>query len=152
MVVEVEGQRSAPITVQVQPTAPGLFSLNESGAGPAAADNYLTSQGTLNSSANPAPIGAVMAIYATGEGQTDPPGQDGLFATITVPKPVAPVSVTIGGVPQTKILYAGAIPGEVPGVLQVNFVVAEHTPHGVQPIVVTIGGASSQAGITVAIK
>ncbi len=152
MVVEVEGQRSAPITVQVQPTAPGLFSLNESGAGPAAADNYLTSHGTLNSSSNPAPIGAVMAIYATGEGQTDPPGQDGLSATSTVPKPVAHVSVTIGGVPQTKILYAGAIPGEVPGVLQVNFMVAEHTPHGVQPIVVTIGGASSQAGITVAIK
>jgi uncharacterized protein (TIGR03437 family) len=152
VVMEVEGQRSAPLTVPVQPTAPGIFSINFSGTGPSVVFNDVNGAVTLNSSSNPVPTGAALEIYATGEGQTNPPGHDGLFSTTVVPKPMAPVAVSIGGVPQTNILYAGAIPGEPPGVLQVNIIVAEDTPSGVQPLVVQVGGVSSQQGMTVAVK
>ena len=151
-VVEVEGQRSAPLTVAVAPTAPGVFSVNFSGTGAAVAFNYVNGQSTLNSSSNPIPKGSTMVIYATGEGQTEPAGQDGLFSNSVVPKPLASVSVTIGGVAQTNIQYAGSIPGEAPGVLQVNFVVAADTPSGVQPVAITVGDTASQQNLTVAVK
>ncbi|HEX5431213.1 MAG TPA: SBBP repeat-containing protein [Bryobacteraceae bacterium] len=153
VVVEVEGQRSAPTTVQVQPAAPGLFSLDYSGKGQAVAYEYAgQSAPVLNSASNPAPVGSLLVIYATGEGQSDPPGQDGLIANAVVPKAAGQVSVTIGGVPQPDIRYAGAIPGEAPGILQVNLVVAPGTPSGIQPIVVSADGVSSQTGMTVAIQ
>jgi uncharacterized protein (TIGR03437 family) len=152
VVVEVEGQRSTPLAVPVQATAPGIFSVNFSGTGPSVAFNAVNGVISLNAANNPVPVGSALVIYATGEGQTAPPGQDGLFSSTTIPKPVAPVSVTIGGVPQTNILYAGAIPGEPPGVLQVNIVVADGTPSGVQPLMLQVGTVNSQSGMTVVVK
>jgi len=152
VVVEVEGQRSAPLTIQVQPTAPGVFSLNYSGTGQAVADQYINGQGTLNSPANPVAAGTLVAIYVTGDGQSVPAGQDGLFANTVIPKPVAQVTVTIGGVPQPNIQYAGAIPGEPPGALQINFIVADGTPSGAQQVVVQVGGVSSQTGLNLYIQ
>jgi uncharacterized protein (TIGR03437 family) len=152
VVMEVEGQRSAPLTVPVQPTAPGVFSINFSGTGPSVAFNDVNGVTTLNSTDHPVPVGAALEIFATGEGQTTPPGQDGVFSTTPVPKPTAPVAVSIGGVPQTNILYAGAIPGEPPGVLQVNIVVGKGTPSGIQPLVVQVGGVNSEPGMTVVVK
>jgi uncharacterized protein (TIGR03437 family) len=149
VVVEVSGVRSAPFSVQVVPSAPGLFSVDFSGKGQAVIYN---ADNTVNSASNPAHRGSIIQIFATGEGQTVPPGQDGLFSTGTPPKPVLPVSATIGGVPQTQFVYIGAIPGEPPGILQVNLTVDPSTPTGEQPIVVQVGSASSQAGLTVAIQ
>jgi uncharacterized protein (TIGR03437 family) len=150
--MEVEGQRSMPLTVAVQPTVPGIFSVNFSGTGPSVAFNDVNGNVTLNSSSNPVPAGAALEIYATGEGQTVPAGQEGLFSSSVIPKPAASVAVSIGGVPQPNILYAGAIPGEPPGVLQVNIVVAKGTPSGVQPLVVQVGGVNSPPGMTVAVQ
>ena len=140
VVVEAEGQRSAPMTVPVQATSPGVFSLNYSGTGQVVADQYVNGLGTLNSSGNPVPAGTLVAIYVTGEGQTVPAGTDGLFSSTVVPKPVASVSVSVGGVPQTNINYAGEIPGDPGGIMQVNFFLAAGTPSGMQPVTVTVGG------------
>ena len=152
VVVEVEGQRSAPMTVVVQATSPGVFSLNYSGTGQAVADQYINGQGTLNSSGNPLPAGTLVSIYVTGEGQTVPAGTDGLFSSTVVPKPVASVSVSVGGVPQTNINYAGEIPGDPGGVMQVNFFLAAGTPSGMQPVTVTVGGVASQSGLTLVVQ
>ncbi len=150
--VEVAGQRSPALVVPVHSTSPGLFAAAQNGKGEAVAFQYINGQQSLNSPANPAPAGSVVVIYLTGEGQTNPAGQDGVFGGSPVPKPAAPVSLTIGGVPQTDIAYAGSIPGSPPGVLQVNFTVAAGTPSGVQPIFVQVGGVSSQDGMTIAIQ
>jgi uncharacterized protein (TIGR03437 family) len=59
-------------------------------------------------------------------------------------------SVTIGG-KSAQVLYAGAAPGLVEGVVQINAVV----PAGVAAnaaITVTIGGVTSPAGVTVAVR
>ena len=91
-------------------------------------------------------------LFATGEGQTDPPGVDGQTAHEPYPKPRQKVSVTIGG--QTAdILYAGAAPTLVAGVLQINARVPTGiTPGASVPVVVTVGTASSPLAITVAIR
>jgi uncharacterized protein (TIGR03437 family) len=63
-----------------------------------------------------------------------------------------PVAVTVGGQPAT-VLYAGAAPGLVAGVLQINIQLPTGVGAGNQPVVVTIGGiTSTQTGLTVAIR
>jgi uncharacterized protein (TIGR03437 family) len=147
MVIEYQGRQSPAITLQVVPTAPGLFSANASGSGGGAILNHDFS---LNTTQNPESKGSFIILFGTGEGQTNPSGVDGSVASTIFPTPQLPVNVTIGGVP-ARVLYAGAAPGLVAGVLQVNAEIAPNTPSGIQPVVVRVGSASSQGGLTVAI-
>lgn len=133
----------------VAATAPGVFTADSSGVGNAKA---LNQDGSANGPSNPAPRGSTIQIYATGEGQTSPPGITGEFTGTNVKEPVAPVSLTIGGVEAT-VTNAASAPHSVAGVLLVNAIVPENvTPGPTVPIVLTVGSAHSQAGVTVAIK
>jgi uncharacterized protein (TIGR03437 family) len=107
----------------------------------------------VNSAENPAQRGSVVLIYATGEGETDPQVADGRLVTAeALPRPRLPVGVKIGGV-EAEVLYAGAVPGLVVGLLQVNARVPENAPGGnAVPLVVSVGGASSQPSVTMAIR
>jgi uncharacterized protein (TIGR03437 family) len=147
--VEYQGVRSDPLKVPVSATAPGLFTVSASGTGQG---SILNQDNNVNSVANPASRGSVVILWATGEGLTDPPGVDGRPAVDVLPKPLAAVSVDIGGQPAT-VQYAGAAPGYMPGVLQIN---AQMSP-GVQagsnvPVHITISGVSSQDGVTLAVR
>jgi uncharacterized protein (TIGR03437 family) len=108
--------------------------------------------GTPNSPANPESRGNTLIMFATGEGQTNPAGIDGALAnTAPYPKPVLPVSVTIGGVPAT-LQYYGAAPGELAGVMQLNVEVPANAPTGTAVLVsVTVGTAQSPANATLSI-
>ena len=88
---------------------------------------------------------------ATREGQTNPAGVDGLIASSVFPKPVLPLTVTIGGV-NAQIAYFGAAPQLTAGVLQLNVVVPSTVPVGPNSLVVTVGGVSSRADVTLAVK
>jgi uncharacterized protein (TIGR03437 family) len=68
---------------------------------------------------NPIHIGGYVSLFATGEGQTLPPGADGRLSGATSTHPVLPVSVTIDGIP-ALIQYAGSVQGQVAGLMQVN--------------------------------
>jgi uncharacterized protein (TIGR03437 family) len=137
--VEYQGVRSDPFQIAVSPTAPGLFTADASGQGPAAASS-------------PAQRGSVVTLWATGEGLTDPPGVDGRLAIGVVPKPLAAVSVTIGGQPAT-VQYAGAAPGEMPGLFQINAQIPMNVQPGNQvPVQITVGAGTSQNGVTLAIR
>jgi uncharacterized protein (TIGR03437 family) len=115
--VEYQGVRSEPFEVAVGATAPGLYTADSSGKGQGA---ILNEDGaTPNSAANPAVAGSIVVLWGTGEGITDPPGVDGRPAVAVLPKPVAPVSVTIGGLPAVAE-YVGAAPGMMPGIFQIN--------------------------------
>jgi uncharacterized protein (TIGR03437 family) len=92
-----------------------------------------------------------VVLFATGEGQTTPAGIDGQLAISTFPKPVLPVSVTIGGQPAT-LAYFGAAPDETAGLLQLNVVVPQNIAPGNAAVVLTVGSASSQAGVTIAVN
>lgn len=147
--VEYRGTRSAPVTLQVAPDSPGIFALDSSGKGPGA---ILNQDSSVNSPANPAHIGSVVSIFATGEGQTSPAGVDGKPGSDPVPHPILSVIVTIGGQTVTPT-YAGGAPGNVAGLMQVNVQI----PSGIQtgsavPVVVQLGNTSSQAGVTIAVR
>ncbi|MBZ5604546.1 MAG: Ig-like domain repeat protein [Acidobacteriia bacterium] len=128
-------------------TATAIFSL---GGGQGAIVN---SDGTVNGPNNPAARGSFVAIYATGEGQTNPPGIDGRIANDAVanlPRPAAPLSITIGNLPATY-LYAGTAPGSFAGFLQVNAVIPANVAAGNVPVVITVGGIPSPP-LNVAVK
>jgi uncharacterized protein (TIGR03437 family) len=150
MVVNYQGLASPPVKLNVAPSAPGLFSVNASGTGNG---SILNQDLSINSPSNPAARGAIIVLYGTGEGQTNPPGVDGRIALSVYPKPILPVKVTIGGVAATAgVLYAGAAPDLVAGVFQINVTVPQNVPAGAVPVVVTVGSASSQSGLTVSLK
>jgi uncharacterized protein (TIGR03437 family) len=148
MQVNYNGQQSAASTVAVATAAPGLFTANASGTGNAAA---LNQDYSFNSPSVPAARGSTIVLYGTGEGQTTPGGVDGLVNASVFPKPNLPVQVTIGGV-NAQVAYFGEAPGLVSGVFQANVVVPAGITPGNAPVVVTVGTASSPAGVTIAVK
>ena len=131
---------------------PAIFSATETGTGQAA---VLNQDGSYNSAANPAAAGSIVQIFATGEGVLTPAGQDGRIehgAIGTIPKPALQVTVTFGTTPSTNITYAGVAPGQVDGLLQIDAQLPSGLAAGNVPLVVTIGTASSQKGLTIAVK
>lgn len=138
---------SQPVDVAVAASMPGIFTEN-AGVGQAAA---LNGDNSYNSSENPAPKLSTVVLYATGEGQTNPAGRDGLPATQVYPKPQQTVSVTVGGI-RASVDYAGAAPGFVAGVMQVNVTVPANAPSGNVPVIIAVGNASSAPGVTIAIR
>jgi uncharacterized protein (TIGR03437 family) len=142
--------KTATFQVPVASSAPGIFTYNSTGKGPAAA---LNQDGvTVNTAAKPAQTGDVISLFATGEGQTSPAGVDGKLAAVPLPQPVLPVTVTIGG-QNAQILYAGGAPGLVAGLIQINVRIPSGIPTGAAvPVAVRVGNASSQAGVTIAVR
>ena len=145
--IEYQGAKSDPISVSVAPSAPGLFTLDATGKGQAAAFNE---DGSLNTASRPAKGGTFVSLYATGEGQTSPGGVDGQPATPPFPKPLLPVQVTIDGKP-AEVTYAGGAPGIVAGLMQINARIPTNAQIGNVPVVITVASASSQAGVTIAV-
>jgi len=147
--VEYQGRLTRKLVLPVAGSAPGIFTADASGRGQGA---ILNQDGSVNSASNPAAPDSVVVIYLTGEGQTDPPGVDGKPALEVFPKPVLPVTVTIGGLP-AEVLYAGAAPYMVAGVMQVNIrIPAGMTPGSAVPVVVKVGEAASQPSVTLALR
>jgi uncharacterized protein (TIGR03437 family) len=122
---------------QVSAAAPGIFTLAD---------------GTISPSGSGAP-GQTVTMYITGEGQVRPSLATGATPSsrtpmASLPKPQLPVIVMVGGVPAT-IQFIGIVNGMV-GETQINFMIPPSVPVGVQPVVVTVGSASSPpANITV---
>ncbi len=50
------------------------------------------------------------------------------------------------------MLYAGAAPGQIAGVAQINVKIPMQIAPGANEVRVTIGGSTSPAGVTVAVK
>jgi len=93
-----------------------------------------------------------VTLSATGEGQTNPPGVNGLLATGTPPAPVETVSVQIGG-SDAKVVFAGGVSGLVAGFLQVVVQVPDGAPIGdAIPIVLMVGGLASQTDVTMSVQ
>jgi uncharacterized protein (TIGR03437 family) len=91
-------------------------------------------------------------IYATGEGQTSPPGVTGSIIGTNLKKPVLPVTASIGG-QDAVVQYAGSAGSSVAGLLQVNVLVPQSaTPGSSVPIAITVGGAATQTGMTIAVQ
>jgi len=144
--VTYHGQ-TASTTAPIANTAPGIFTANFSGSGQAVA---LNADATLNSSTSPATAGTVITFFGTGEGWTNPTGEDGMINDRLIREPQAPVRITIGGKP-AQLIYAGTAFGLVQGVLQVEALIPAGVT-GTAPVVLTVGSATSQTTATISVK
>lgn len=147
--LEVDGDNANPYPVRVAGSVPGLFTADGTGTGQAAA---LNQDDSPNSADRPAARGSIVSLYVTGAGLTTPAIEDGAVPVPgSLPKPILPVSVLVGGI-AADVLYAGAAPG-LPGVMQMNVrIPAEVSVGSTVPVFVTVGGASSQPLATIAVQ
>ena len=147
--VEVGGVRSAPVSLPVSAAGPGVFTLTQAGTGQGA---VLNQDNSVNDAANPAPTGSVVQIFATGGGVTSPSAVEGGIAPATPLHVLTqPVLADIGGL-NASVLFAGAPPGLVFGVVQVNAEVPAAAAAGsAVPLELTIGGVASQT-VTIAVS
>jgi trimeric autotransporter adhesin len=146
--VQYQGSATLPVTVALASAAPAIFTLDSSGTGQVLAANE---DGFLNGPDRPARPGSFVTLYATGEGETSPVGSDGKLAVAPLAKPLLPVTATVGG-QNAFVQYAGAALGMVAGIMQVNVQIPAGTPAGsAVPILLSVGDASSPAGVTVAV-
>jgi uncharacterized protein (TIGR03437 family) len=146
--VEYQGAVATAQEIRVIASSPGIFVVNAAGQG--AINNQ---DGSANTTKNGAAPGSVVSIFATGAGQTDPAGLDGVISanSLPLPKPQLAVTAQING-EDAEVTYAGAAPGLVAGMLQVNVRVPADAPKGTAvPVTITVGAATSQAGVTLAI-
>lgn len=147
--VELQGRSALRFPWPVAAASPAVFTLNAAGTGPGA---VLNQDNTVNTPDNPAARGSVVQIYAHGQGQTIPAGIDGAVNEPPLPVPQLPVTVLIGGRP-AAVEYAGAAPGYVSGLLQVNArVPLETSPGQAIPITLKIGEFTSPPGVTIAVE
>lgn len=149
IVATVNGVASATQNVTVAPFAPGIFSMDASGAGQGAVLNGTTSQ--VAAASTPATRGGYISIYCTGLGAVNNPPKTGAGApgnplATTLLTPI----VTIGGV-AANVSYSGLAPGLV-GLYQVNVLVpASVTPGNSVPVFISAGIVKSNT-VTIAVQ
>ena len=130
--VRVGGQEVAAGQAAITSAAPGLFVLTAEPWQPGAVENQDFS---VNSASNPAAVGSIVSIYATGAGPVDGSGN-------------APVSVFFGDYPAEVV---ASVPlAAFPGLWQINARVPPLPMMGQIPVFAIAGGlASNAATVTV---
>jgi uncharacterized protein (TIGR03437 family) len=148
VVVQNAAAGSGSFNVAVAAAAPGVFTSNSTGTGQALALNQDFSP---NGPANPAAAGSYVTVYFTGGGVTNPPGATGAVTGLTEYL-TQNVTATVGNVPAT-VSFAGAAPGFVNGVNQLNIQLSASTPAGkAVPLTITVGGHASTATATLSVE
>jgi uncharacterized protein (TIGR03437 family) len=122
-------QRLALLTVPVAAAAPGIFTEDASGAGPAV---VVLDNGARSSFSNPAVQGSTITIYGTGM------------------DPAMAITATIGTADAT-VSAVESLGATAPGVTQMRILVPEGISGPALPLLVSAAGISSQAGVTVSI-
>lgn len=115
MVVTADSIGSTPFTVQLTAVSPAIFT-----------PGVLNQDNTLNSGANPAPLGSVLQIFLTG-----------------MPESGAVATVTIQNQGHLIPLYAGAAPGLL-GLQQVNVAVPADLQAGTASLTICAMGSGNQ--------
>lgn len=147
--LEVKGSdRTISMILPVAAVSPAVFTANGTGVGPGA---VLNEDYTVNSFDHPAPPGSIVMVYGTGFGPLQSLPEDGQKTATTNPT-LSPVTATIAGIP-ADVLYAGAAPELVAGVIQINVKLpAAARRNSAAALVLTISGSSTLPGPTLAIR
>ncbi|MEO7144514.1 MAG: hypothetical protein ABI165_13530, partial [Bryobacteraceae bacterium] len=146
--VEYNGKAGNTVKFPVSGAVPTLFTADGTGVGPAAA---LNQDGSVNSAANPAAPGSVVVFYGTGGGLTTPAGVDGQVAGTMLLYAVQTATATVAG-RDAQVIFAGAAPGFVEGVLQINVTLPADCPPGAAPVAIAMGGGASPASVSVWVR
>lgn len=146
--LEYQGRLTNSITLQVAAAAPAFFTANSSGRGGGA---FLNANGSLNTETNPADRGSIVVLYATGLGAMRPAMADGELASPPYAQPAAPYKVRIAD-RECEILYGGAAPGLVAGLVQLNVRVPSDIGPGVVPVTLEVAGVLSPRTVSLAVR
>jgi len=147
--VEYKGQATVPVTKSVARSRLAIFTADNSGSGQASA---LNDDGSPNSTANPAPRGSIVTVYATGGGLLTPQCPDGQVLSDPPPRCVLPVTAQIGG-QDADVQFAGGVPNQVAGLVQAQVRVPMSIELGPRiPIVLRSDGWNSGVVVTIAVK
>jgi len=143
--IRAQGQSLGTASLAAATVSPALFTQSSNGAGPGA---ILNQDYTLNSPSNPASAGSVIMVYGTGFGALNPAATDGQPATGKANTQL-PVAASVGGI-VTDVLHAGAAPGLIAGVVQINI----RIPHNLAPtpaamVLLTVGSVGAPASVVV---
>ncbi|HLK68006.1 MAG TPA: SBBP repeat-containing protein [Bryobacteraceae bacterium] len=147
--VQVGGQTVASLEVAAYSSDAAIFAVNGQGA-------IINQDGTINTPDNPARLGSIVSVYATGTGYlTDVnhtvlnPLADGQVTPIPPPYIVTSIynpEVLFAGVAGTT-LFSGAAPGLIAGMTQINVQLPGALPSGTVlsavPAVLVVAGAKS---------
>jgi len=148
MQVKYSGRLTNSIALPVAPASPGLFTLSANGIGQGA---ILNQDYTVNSASQPASAGDTIMLFGNGGGLPVSTIGDGGYGS-GINNLALPVKVSIGGV-DAQNLWAGAAPGMVAGVFQINVQIPDGASAGsAVPVRVTIGGTTSPDGVTMVIR
>ena len=123
--VNNNGTLSNSSTVYTNYTAPGVFSADGSGSGPAAAQ---VNNAQVTSS-NPVNIGSTVVLYATGLGTVTPVIADGAAAPSNPPATADDTDYVIVGGQQENLNFDGLAPGFA-SLFQLNAQIVSGTPSG----------------------
>jgi uncharacterized protein (TIGR03437 family) len=105
----------------------------------------------------PAKPGSTVALFGTGGGQTNPPSLAGEITPLVLRPLVNPPFVMIGYVAMVNVEWAGAAPGLVSGVTQINvklpdvIPVVPGIPKGTIPLLVVGEGGFYTGGGTISV-
>lgn len=119
-------QQFGPVTAPITFGSPGIFRLQAGLSSQAVAMNQ---DGTWNGPQNPAPRGSVVAVWATGFGETDPPCPVGGLNDASAEPLASGTEAVIVGPTIISPQYTGSAPTLVCGVVQINF----QAPTNIEP-------------------
>ena len=140
-VIVTNGTASNTVNVPIAPTAPGVFSKDQSGAGEGAITHNTT--GAVVSSANPAVAGEVLVAYLTGLGALQTSVKDGTAPGGVDSAVIGPqVQVQVDGVNSPQIYYVGINP-VFPGLYQIDFQMPQIPDHGQDVSILIIAGTGA---------
>ena len=128
------GQKSNAVRTAVVPIAPQILSI-------------ANQDWTPNSATSPAKLGSVIVLYVTGLGETNPLSVDGLVNTFPLPVPLSLPGIYIGQT-QVQPLFAGAAPGLISGIIQVNVPLPASINGGSNQVALGLGSANASILIT----
>jgi uncharacterized protein (TIGR03437 family) len=143
VVVDNNGAASAPATAQLQAAAPAFFMY----PGTTTVIASRLPDYSLLSGVVAALPGDMVALWGTGFGGTTP---DVAAGTVVAGAPAAAVTlptVTVGGVP-AQVMNTVLAPGSA-GLYQIAIQLPASLPSGALPVVASMGGAQTQAGVTI---
>jgi uncharacterized protein (TIGR03437 family) len=130
------GTASNTVTVPLAATAPGMFSINQSGGGPGA---ILHSDFSRVSASSPAVGGETVLLFLTGMGPVDQPVVDGAAPT-QLTKTISQPVVLVGGL-QATVQFSGLSP-QFPGLYQMNVTLpAFPSGQGTLPLAISTANA-----------
>ncbi len=148
--LEVQGRKTNAVRIPVATASPGIYTRASNGKGLAYA---LNDDSTDNQPLNPARTGSIVTITATGLGNLDPDGEDGVITRADlIYEPILPLTLTIGGQP-AYIYSAQSASEQLHGVIRIQAQIPETVAPGDNvPIVLKSGEFTSQPGVFISVQ